>query len=81
MHTLTTECSAFGDSVDFVKAFAMGFELRVRKERLLIASSTDTQLPRPRCTQDAIALLRLDDLYLDSFEVKDGEHTEHTSVT
>jgi RNA-binding protein PNO1 len=47
---------ALQKAADFIRAFALGFEMR-----------------------DAIALLRLDDLYVDSFEVKDvralqGEH-------
>ena len=47
---------ALQKAADFIRGFALGFELR-----------------------DAIALLRLDDLYIDSFEVKDvralqGEH-------
>jgi RNA-binding protein PNO1 len=52
----TETASALQKSIDFIKAFLLGFEVR-----------------------DAIALLRLDDLYVDSFEVKDvktlqGEH-------
>eukprot|EP00456_Euglypha_rotunda_P032839 TRINITY_DN2547_c0_g1_i5.p1 TRINITY_DN2547_c0_g1~~TRINITY_DN2547_c0_g1_i5.p1 ORF type:complete len:192 (-),score=40.11 TRINITY_DN2547_c0_g1_i5:15-590(-) len=52
----TESAGAMQKSVDFIRAFLLGFEIR-----------------------DAIALLRLDDLFIDSFQIKDvktleGEH-------
>lgn len=59
---------------DFVRAYALGFDVNVRLHRTLRCVFTHT-------FQDAVALLRLDDLYLDSFEIKDVKtlHGDHLS--
>mmetsp|Transcript_19875 Transcript_19875/g.32690 ORF Transcript_19875/g.32690 Transcript_19875/m.32690 type:complete len:235 (+) Transcript_19875:106-810(+) len=57
-HAGTDDPGALAKGADFVRAFAMGFDV-----------------------QDAVALLRLDDLFVDTFEVKDIKmlHGDHLS--
>lgn len=53
----TLEKTALQRGVDFLKAFMMG---------------TGNSLTKGFEIDDAVALLRLDDLYIESFEIKDG---------
>jgi len=57
-----------------VKAYALGFDVNVS----VVKPSTSVIYT---CTPGCIALLRLDDLYLDSFEIKDVKtlHGDHLS--
>jgi RNA-binding protein PNO1 len=50
-------------AADFVQAFMLGFEVEVPLNFIC---------PIQFYSQDAIALVRLDDLYLESFEIEDG---------
>lgn len=67
---------ALQKGADFIKAFALGFDVNVSPIIILVFRSLLTQLH-----QDAIALIRMDDLYLDSFEIKDVKtlHGDHLS--
>jgi RNA-binding protein PNO1 len=68
----TTDSGALQKGEDFVRAFTLGFDGRI------FLSSTFLLLNR-ETVEDAIALLRLDDLYIETFEIKDvktlsGDH-------
>lgn len=67
---------ALQKGADFIKAFALGFDVNVSTIIISVFRSLLTQLH-----QDAIALIRMDDLYLDSFEIKDVKtlHGDHLS--
>jgi RNA-binding protein PNO1 len=73
----TKDIGALQKGADFVKAYALGFDVNVCT-RLHVEA---IRLNHTFAFQDAIALLRLDDLYLDSFEIKDVKtlHGDHLS--
>jgi RNA-binding protein PNO1 len=70
----TKDIGALQKGADFVKAYALGFDVNVRFDSVCPLNTN-------HFCQDAIALLRLDDLYLDSFEIKDVKtlHGDHLS--
>lgn len=73
----TKDIGAIQKGADFVKAYALGFDVNVSRRIGCqgLCTLADGSL------QDSIALLRLDDLYLDSFEIKDVKtlHGDHLS--
>lgn len=71
----TQETQALQKAADFVKAFLLGFDVSDGE------SSARARLPALAHSPAAIALLRLDDLFLETFEIKDVKplHGDHLS--
>lgn len=68
----TKDIGALQKAADFVRAFILGFEVEVSVTSLSLCS-LECMLATSVVFQDALALVRLDDLYLESFQVTDGE--------
>jgi hypothetical protein len=78
----TESPAALQKGADFIRAFTLGFEVQVTAlDFMLLPGSGSARRhaavassPPYFCavSQDAVALLRLDDLYLDSFQIRDG---------
>ena len=83
----TVDTGAVQKGADFVKAYALGFDVNVSNLDTLASHEEIEVDSRERVAelvltkQDALALLRLDDMYLDSFEIKDVKtlHGDHLS--
>ena len=69
----TVDSGSIQKGADFVKAYALGFDVNAS------VSAQQTILSDLADNQDSLALLRLDDIYLDSFEIKDVKtlHGDH----
>lgn len=75
----TKEIGSLQKGADFVKSYALGFDVNASTLNMSYVDSVIWSIWLS--LQDAIALLRLDDLYLDSFEIKDVKtlHGDHLS--